>query len=494
MATPRRFADKIAQLKQNQEAGTRAFEEIMKKPVYELETTRRPPHHQQIQPHYRGGSLPNVNFTLNAQQKHLDLQNALHNLDDLTRHSGDRMPHRRLGGSRPVQFNANNRFGRGGIDTSPYGCHLSPPQQMDPWRERKIASDSALHDSVMRAEVKPKEKTFPSNEMRKVRSPSRPKSCEVPGMMYPSPEHMQATGPSLQIGGANTGGSLPDLTSLQIPSPLSTPIDPEDQGNQTMSPTQPFSMPQRQNLVARRQHSNQQQIRKSPYMPLMDANISPLEDRLQQFQLYPGGNIGNDYGSHGNVPITTSASPTLSPTSSAPITPLFGNMPNSPLTGLTPDIYFKQHQLQQPLQQPNTLSLQQQLEHISMHRPMLNPSMQLPFQSLLTQTPAGIPQNMPSLAHLYGGPSSRVPDLIVTEIDDDSQKPDFAKDISTAMANIGGEDPEGIYSTDDPFQKVVLDPLDVEGLQILSGHEPELADAATEDQFRLDRLGTTRLH
>ena len=37
MATPRRFADKIAQLKQNQEAGTRAFEEIMKKPVYELE-------------------------------------------------------------------------------------------------------------------------------------------------------------------------------------------------------------------------------------------------------------------------------------------------------------------------------------------------------------------------------------------------------------------------------------------------------------------------
>ena len=112
--------------------------------------------------------------------------------------------------------------------------------------------------------------------------------------MYPSPEHMQATGPSLQIGGANTGRSLPDLTSLQILSPLSTPIDPEDQGNQTMSPTQPFSMPQRQNLVARWQHSNQQQIRKSRYMPLMDANVLPLEDRLQQFQLYPGGNIRND--------------------------------------------------------------------------------------------------------------------------------------------------------------------------------------------------------
>lgn len=193
--------------------------------------------------------------------------------------------------------------------------------------------------------------------------------------MYPSPEHMLATSPSLQIGGANKGGSLPDLTSLQILSPLSTPIVPEDQGNQMLSPTQPFLMPQRQNLVARRQHSNQQQIRKSPYMPLMHANVWPLEDTLQQFQLYPRGNIGNDYGSHGNVPITTSASPTLSPTSSAPITPLFGNMSNSLLTGLNPDIYFKQHQLQQPLQQPNTLLLQQQLEHISMHRPMLNPSM-----------------------------------------------------------------------------------------------------------------------
>ena len=81
--------------------------------------------------------------------------------------------------------------------------------------------------------------------------------------MYPSPEHMQATGPSLQIGGATTGVSFPDLTSLQIRFPLSTPIHPEDQGNQTMSATQPFLMSQRQNLVARQQHSNQQQIRKS---------------------------------------------------------------------------------------------------------------------------------------------------------------------------------------------------------------------------------------
>ena len=291
---------------------------------------------------------------------------------------------------------------------------------------------------------------------------------------------MTPSGPSLPIAAANTGGSLPDLTNLHIPSPLPTPIDPDEQVNQVLSPTQPFPLSQRQN-PPRRQPGNQQALRKPPYMPLMDANLSPLEDRLQQFQLYPQGNIANnDFGSHG--PITTSASPTLSPTLSSPITPLFGNMPNS---AFNPDLYSKQHQ---PQQQPNTLSLHQQLEQFSMHRPMMNSTMQLPFQSLLSQTPTSIPQSMPSLAQFYGG-HSRVPDLIVTGIDDEGQKSDFAKDLSTAIAHIGGGDTGEIYASDDPFQKVVLDPLDVEGFQMLSGQESELTDAATEDQFRLDRLG-----
>ena len=123
-----------------------------------------------------------------------------------------------------------------------------------------------------------------------------------------------------------------------------------------------------------------------------------------------------------------------------------------------------------------------------MQRQMLNSSMQLPFQSLLSQTPTNVPQGMPSFAHFYGG-HARVPDLIVTGIDDDGQKSDFARDLSTAMAHASGDDTGEMYGSDDPFQKVVLDPLDVEGFQMLSGQESELTDAATEDQFRLDRLG-----
>lgn len=314
--------------------------------------------------------------------------------------------------------------------------------------------------------------------------------------MYPSAEHMSQTGPSLPIAAANTGGSLPDLTNLHIPSPLQTPIDTDEQVNQVLSPTQPFPMSQRQSPI-RRQPGNQQQMRKLQYtnqVPLMDPNLAPLENRLQQFQLYPQGNAtNNDFSSHGNAPITTSTSPTLSPTSSSPLTPLFGSFPTSPMSSFNPEFYFKPQQQQQS-QQPSTLALQQQLEQFSMHRPvavggMFNSSMQLPFQTLLAQTPTVPGQGMPSLAHFYGPGHSRVPDLIVTGIDDDGAKSDFAKDLSTAMAHIGGDDTGEMYSSDDPFQKVVLDPLDVEGFQMLSGQDSELTDAATEDQFRMDHLG-----
>ncbi|XP_068613278.1 CREB-regulated transcription coactivator 2, partial [Brachionichthys hirsutus] len=60
---------------------------------------------------------------------------------------------------------------------------------------------------------------------------SRPKSCEVPGInVFTSPEQ-----PSTHThGGAplvlNTGGSLPDLSSLHFPPPLPTPLDQDEPG------------------------------------------------------------------------------------------------------------------------------------------------------------------------------------------------------------------------------------------------------------------------
>ena len=46
--------------------------------------------------------------------------------------------------------------------------------------------------------------------------------------IFPSPEQNQ--GLSHYQGSLNTGGSLPDLSNLHFPSPLSTPLDPEDNG------------------------------------------------------------------------------------------------------------------------------------------------------------------------------------------------------------------------------------------------------------------------
>lgn len=65
-------------------------------------------------------------------------------------------------------------------------------------------------------------------EAKRVQSlSSRPRSCEVPGInVFPSSQ--QNAGLSHFQGTLNTGGSLPDLTNLHFPSPLPTPLDPED--------------------------------------------------------------------------------------------------------------------------------------------------------------------------------------------------------------------------------------------------------------------------
>ncbi|XP_031735494.1 CREB-regulated transcription coactivator 2-like isoform X2 [Anarrhichthys ocellatus] len=59
---------------------------------------------------------------------------------------------------------------------------------------------------------------------------SRPKSCEVPGInIFTTPE--QPSTPTHGVpSGLNTGGSLPDLSSLHFPSPLPTPLDQDEPG------------------------------------------------------------------------------------------------------------------------------------------------------------------------------------------------------------------------------------------------------------------------
>uniref|UniRef100_A0A672SMU2 CREB-regulated transcription coactivator 3-like n=1 Tax=Sinocyclocheilus grahami TaxID=75366 RepID=A0A672SMU2_SINGR len=277
-SNPRKFSEKIALHNQKQAEETRAFDQLM------TDLTVSRVQFQKIQQlrlsqnraQYYGGSLPNVNQIGNAST---DFQGTFPTgLDSVrgTRHHGlvervhrDRnrinSPHRR-----PI-----DKHGRQISFNSPYGTmYLSPPPD-NSWR--RTNSDSALHTSAMSPNPQdpfgknqqmgrgppqrngedchfasavfsfpavPNEenllgvnKPLPKQlwEAKKVQSlSSRPKSCEVPGInIFPSPE--QNAGLSHYQGTLNTGGSLPDLSNLHFPSPLPTPLDPDEAGYPNLS-------------------------------------------------------------------------------------------------------------------------------------------------------------------------------------------------------------------------------------------------------------------
>ncbi|XP_062404465.1 CREB-regulated transcription coactivator 3 isoform X3 [Sardina pilchardus] len=274
-SNPRKFSEKIALHNQKQAEETRAFEQLMtdltvsRVQFQKLQQLRL----SQGRAQYYGGSLPNVNQIGNTNT---EFQGPFPSVLDAgvrgTRHHGlvervhrDRnrinSPHRR-----PL-----DKHGRQ-MESSPYSSvYLSPPPDNN-WR--RTNSDSALHTSAMspnpqdpfgmnqqmvrgppqrNASVNEAEidgsgdvfsfpamakddglmgvnKPMPKQlwEAKKVQSlSSRPKSCEVPGInIFPSPE--PSMGLSHYQGSLNTGGSLPDLSNLHFPSPLPTPLDPDD--------------------------------------------------------------------------------------------------------------------------------------------------------------------------------------------------------------------------------------------------------------------------
>ncbi|XP_043860961.1 CREB-regulated transcription coactivator 2 isoform X2 [Dromiciops gliroides] len=282
-ANPRKFSEKIALQKQRQAEETAAFEEVMmdigstrlQAQKLRLAHTRGP---------YYGGSLPNVN---QIGCSLAEFQNPLHSSLDSrnTRHHGlvervQRDPRRMMS---PLRRYARH------IDSSPYSpAYLSPPPDSSwrrtmPWGNfpaekgqlfrlpsalNRTSSDSALHTSVMNPNPQdtypgpPPPTAMPNRrgglvdeeadskvfvfqvpaveenllddkhllkpwDPKKLSSSARPRSCEVPGInIFPSPD--QPANVPLLPPTLNTGGSLPDLTNLHFPSPLPTPLDPEE--------------------------------------------------------------------------------------------------------------------------------------------------------------------------------------------------------------------------------------------------------------------------
>ncbi|XP_038640468.1 CREB-regulated transcription coactivator 3 isoform X2 [Scyliorhinus canicula] len=648
-SNPRKFSEKIALHNQKQAEETAAFEEVMK----DLSVSRvqlHKLHHlrlAQSQAQYYGGSLPNVNQIGNSTN---DLEVPFHpTLDSArgTRHHGlvERVHRDRSHMISPHRHQpAVDKHGRP-LGSSPYGSvYLSPPPDTS-WR--RTNSDSALHTSALNPNPQDAfmggnqlfaqqdrrhanycdemdslgevfsfpvltnednllklNKPLPKQlwEAKKVQSLlARPKSCEVPGIsIYPSPD--QNVGLSHFQASLNTGGSLPDLTNLHFPSPLPTPLDPEDSTFPSISGGNSTS-----NLAATMTHlgiSNNQGLSTSLHSSLSNPSIqaslsnSVLQSPLSNHSLSnpsihsslrsslsnpsiptalkssprrrqtPVSPLTLSPGMESRRPLGKQFSPTMSPTLSSIAQGVALDTSNMTMEHLPPYPLYQQlhlsqqkvqqsqhpqgqssvsplHHLSQPspieLQSPSndtmdnifsdpyfeqhlvgrqTKPLPQQVWKFAISKPMeihslemseydrfmleqfnmlgspvnalaissnnfYNPGSSLHYSQAssvgLTGTLQDQSQLKPNL--LYSTCTGNIPNIILTG----DSPPSLSKDISNALAGV----PEMTFDTDGQFQlddELKIEPLSLDGLNMLSDPDLVLTDPSIEDTFRTDRV------
>ncbi|XP_068445909.1 CREB-regulated transcription coactivator 1b isoform X4 [Clinocottus analis] len=599
---PRKFSEKIALHNQKQAEETAAFEEVMK----DLNITRAA--RLQLQKtqylqlgqnrgQYYGGSLPNVNQIGNGNID-LPFQNSVLDTSRTTRHHGlvervyrDRnritSPHRR-----PLSVDKHGRQ----IDSCPYSSvYLSPPPDTS-WR--RTNSDSALHQSAMNP--KPQE-VFAggSQELQPKRAPgtetsesnadedlqeqlwddekddsSQPNTCDVPGInIFPSPD--QELNPSLLPAAHNTGGSLPDLTNIQFPPPLSTPLDPEDtvafpslsSANSTGSlttnlthlgisaashgiptssqPTMTVTAQRRQPPVVPLTLTSDLHLQQSPQQlsPTLSSPINithavlaeslTLEQQLSQYPLFnqltaqaqiqllsdlqkqqqglplgiqlitlpplasPGTTASSPSPDSQSQTTTASISigsyrnQTGSPATQSPTSPVSnqgfspgGSPQHIPVVGsIFGDSFYDQ---QMALRQTNALS--HQLEQFNMIENPISTNILYNQCSTLNYTQAAMMgltgSSLQDSQQLGYSSHGNIPNIILTVTGE--SPPSLSKELSNSLAGVG--DVSFDADSQFPLDELKIDPLTLDGLHMLNDPDMVLADPATEDTFRMDRL------
>ncbi|KAM8727404.1 CREB-regulated transcription coactivator 1 isoform 2-T2 [Acanthopagrus schlegelii] len=572
---PRKFSEKIALHNQKQAEETAAFEEVMK----DLSITRaarlqlQKTQYLQLGPNrgqYYGGSLPNVNQIGNGT---VDLTFQTLGLDSnrSTRHHGlvDRVyrdrnritsPHRK-----PLSVDKHGRQ----IDSCPYGSvYLSPPPDTS-WR--RTNSDSALHQSTLTPaqqasftggsqELQPKRVlllTVPGVEAitqegdedgqkqdwECKKDISRSKPCKVPGIhIFPSPEQQLTT--SLKPAAHNTGGSLPDLTNIQFPPPLPTPLDSDDaaaasfsssnstqtlantQGVNTSQPTVTMEMQPGQDdmvpLILNAGDSHQLSPT-SPPLTLSQAAINAmnLEQQLSQYAFFNQQPSSQNQQQTGLVQLSSSvnscstsdnqqtSSPTnmtidmntasslqqyrsrvgssanqspTSPVSNQGFSPGGSPQHNSILGSVFADFYDQQ------LPSIQASALSQQLEQFNMIETpissdsLYNQTSTLNYsQALMMGLTAGH-CNLQDSQQLGYSNHGNIPNIILTVSGE--SPPGLPKDLTGTLSTDVSFDIDSQFPLDD----LKIDPLTLDGLHMLNDPDMVLADPATEDAFRLDRL------
>ncbi|XP_064252691.1 CREB-regulated transcription coactivator 1 isoform X4 [Passer domesticus] len=593
---PRKFSEKIALHNQKQAEETAAFEEVMK----DLSLTRA--HRLQLQKtqylqlgqtrgQYYGGSLPNVNQIGNSA---MDLpfqhngalaeafgavpvsltpfQSSALDTSRTTRHHGlvDRVyrERNRLGSPhrRPLSVDKHGRQ----VDSCPYGTvYLSPPSDTS-WR--RTNSDSALHQSTM---TPAQQESFSggSQDMQQKRvllltvpgmeestsdadkalskqgwdtkktGSSRPKSCEVPGInIFPSAE--QESSPALIPGAHNTGGSLPDLTNIHFPSPLPTPLDPEESfpalssssstGNlaanlthlgissasQGMTTTpapsqhrQPSVSPLSLGADSRRPQSQQMSPTLSPLSPITQAvamDALSLEQQLPPYPFFtqPSSQQQQQPAVASSLPqpppllqssglqrgpqlpplaVTVPSSIPQSPpgSQSQPSMGIDINSHSSMLGSVFGDSYYEQ---QMTARQANALS--HQLEQFNMienaisSNSLYSPCSTLNYSQAAMMGLTGSHGSLQDSQQLGYSSHGNIPNIILTVTGE--SPPSLSKELTSSLAGVG----DVSFDTDSqfPLDELKIDPLTLDGLHMLNDPDMVLTDPATEDTFRMDRL------
>uniref|UniRef100_A0A3P8WNP5 CREB regulated transcription coactivator 1 n=1 Tax=Cynoglossus semilaevis TaxID=244447 RepID=A0A3P8WNP5_CYNSE len=559
---PRKFSEKIALHNQKQAEETAAFEEVMK----------------------------DLNITRAARNSVLDTSRTTrhHGLVERVYRDRNRItsPHRR-----PLSVDKHGRQ----IDSCPYSSvYLSPPPDTS-WR--RTNSDSALHQSTMSPkpqevfaggsqELQPKRvpgmENSESNVDKDVQKQlwndkkddtTKPNTCDVPGInIFPSPD--QELNPSLLPAAHNTGGSLPDLTNIQFPPPLSTPLDPEDtvafpslsSSNSTGSLTTnlthlgispashgiPTSSQTTMTVTAQRRQppvvpltlTSDLHLQQSPqqFSPALSSpvNISQalpavpltLEQQLSQYPLFnqltaqAQAQLLSDLqkqqqalsqgiqlisfptsASTGTIPASVSSpSPDSQTTASISISS-YRNQTGSPATqsptspvsnqGFSPggspqhipvvgSIFGDSFYDQQTSRQTNALS--QQLEQFNMIESPISSASLYNQCSTLNYTQAAMMgltgSSLQDSQHLGYSSHSNIPNIILTVTGE--SPPSLSKELTNSLAGVG----DVSFDADShfPLDELKIDPLTLDGLHMLNDPDMVLADPATEDTFRMDRL------
>ncbi|XP_076581271.1 CREB-regulated transcription coactivator 1b isoform X3 [Chaetodon auriga] len=575
---PRKFSEKIALHNQKQAEETAAFEEVMK----DLNITRAA--RLQLQKtqylqlgqnrgQYYGGSLPNVNQIGNGNID-LPFQNSVLDTSRTTRHHGlvervyrDRnritSPHRR-----PLSVDKHGRQ----IDSCPYSSvYLSPPPDTS-WR--RTNSDSALHQSAMNPkpqevfaggsqELQPKRVlllTVPGTENSesnadkdvqeqlwddKKDDSSNPNTCDVPGInIFPSPD--QELNPSVLPAAHNTGGSLPDLTNIQFPPPLSTPLDPEDtvafpslsSSNSTGSlttnlihlgisaashgiptssqPTMTATAQRRQLPVVPLTLTSDLHLQQSPQQlsPTLSSPVNitqavpteslTLEQQLAQYPLFnqltaqAQAQLLSDLQKQQQalsqgiqlITLPTLASPgtatasSPSPDSQSQTTASISVSSHIPVVGsIFGDSFYDQ---QLALRQTNALS--HQLEQFNMIENPISSTSLYNQCSTLNYTQAAMMgltgSSLQDSQQLGYSNHTNIPNIILTVTGE--SPPSLSKELTNSLAGVG--DVSFDADSQFPLDELKIDPLTLDGLHMLNDPDMVLADPATEDTFRMDRL------